>query len=173
MKVYLATDHAGFNLKEKIKEYLLEKGLPAGRQEYEVEDCGAYEFDEGDDYPDFISLAAKKISQSPHDRAVIFGGNGQGEAMTANKFPNVRCAVFYSPVLPKEAIDIAGNKSTDSFEMIRLAREHNDANILSLAARFVSLEDAQKAVDVFLQTSFSNAERHKRRIEKMTAIERT
>ncbi|HXS14534.1 MAG TPA: RpiB/LacA/LacB family sugar-phosphate isomerase, partial [Candidatus Saccharimonadales bacterium] len=164
MKIYLATDHAGFTLKEKVYAFLIEKG-------YTVEDCGAYEEDSADDFPDFISAAAKKVSGNQEDRAIIFGGSGQGEAMVANKFPGVRAAVFYSPILPKEAVDIAGNKSHDPFEMVRLTREHNDANVLSLAVRFVSEEDAKKAIEVFLGTSFSHAERHKRRIEKMTTIE--
>ncbi|HEX7042531.1 MAG TPA: RpiB/LacA/LacB family sugar-phosphate isomerase [Patescibacteria group bacterium] len=163
MKVYLATDHAGFDLKEKIYTYLKEKG-------YEIEDCGAYEFDEGDDYPDFVGKAAEKVDKNPEDKAIILGGSGEGEAMAANKFPNVRCAVFYGAMLPKVAIDVAGNKSTDPFEIVRLTREHNDANILSLAARFATEEDAKKAVEVFLETSFSGAQRHKRRIEKMEKL---
>lgn len=163
MKIFLATDHAGFALKEKVYEYLTGK-------EYVVEDCGAYEFDEGDDFPDFISVAAQHVSENPEDRAIIFGGSGQGEAMVANKFPGVRAAVFYGPLLPIEPIDVAGNKSKDPFEIVRLTREHNDANVLSLAARFVSLEDAKKAIDVFLGTPFSGAERHTRRIEKIDNI---
>lgn len=163
MRIYLATDHAGFALKEKVHTYLIDKG-------YEVEDCGAYEFDEGDDYPDFIGKAAEKVSENPSERAIIFGGSGQGEAMAANKFPNVRAAVFYGPLKAVTPIDVAGNKSTDPFEILRLTREHNDANVLSLGARFVTDEDVFKALDVFLETSFSQAERHKRRIEKMTAL---
>lgn len=160
MKVYLATDHGGFSLKEKVYSYLREKGVA-------VEDCGAFDFEPGDDFTDIIPLAAKKISEHPEDKAIIFGGSGLGEAMVANKFPHVRSAVFYGPQLPKEAIDVAGNKSTDPFEIVRLTREHNDANVLSIGARFVNEEEALKAVEVFLSTPFSGAERHKRRIEKM------
>lgn len=160
MKIYLATDHAGFDLKEKVYSYLTDKG-------YQVEDCGAYEFDEGDDYPDFIGKAAERVQQHPEDRGIIFGGSGQGEAMAANKFSGVRAAVFYGPLKAVHAIDVAGNKSSDMFEILRLTREHNDANILSLGARFVTEEDAYKAIEVFLGTPFSEVERHKRRIEKM------
>lgn len=160
MKVYIATDHAGFDLKEKVYVYLQEKG-------YDVEDLGAYEFDEGDDYPDFIGKAAEKIQANPTDKAIIFGGSGQGEAMAANKFSSVRAAVFYGPLKAVHPIDVAGNKSTDMFEILRLTREHNDANVLSIGARFVTEEDAYKALEVFLETPFSGAERHKRRIEKM------
>jgi len=78
MKVYLATDHAGFDLKEKIKEFLKQEG-------YEVEDCGAHTLDPEDDYPDFISKAAKSVSKDPESKAIILGGSGQGEAIVANK----------------------------------------------------------------------------------------
>ena len=145
--VYLATDHAGFELKEKIKEFLIKDG-------YEVEDCGAYQYDKDDDYPDFISKAAEVISKDPHSKAIILGGSGQGEAMVANKFPNVRAVVFY------------GN-----MEMIPLTREHNDANILSLGARFLTVDKAIDAVKLWLETPFSNDERHTRRIEKIKKIE--
>ncbi len=163
MTIYLATDHAGFDLKEKVYSYLMGEG-------YEVEDLGAYEYDEGDDYPDYIGKAAEKVNQHSEDKAIIFGGSGQGEAMAANKFPNVRATVFYGPLKAELPIDIAGNKSTDPFEIIRLTREHNNANVLSLGGRFLKEEDALKAVEVFLGTPFSEAERHKRRIEKMTAL---
>src|SRR5689334_2943550 len=118
MKVYLATDHAGFHLKEKLKQFLQEKGC-------NVEDCGAYEYDKNDDYPDFISKAAEAVSQNPQNVAIIFGSSGQGEAMVANKYKNVRAAVFYGPVLPVKEVDASGRKSEDPYEMIRLTREHN------------------------------------------------
>ncbi len=148
MKVYLATDHAGFELKEKVKDFLIKEG-------YELEDCGAYELDPDDDYPDFISKAAKKVSQDPGSFGVIFGGSGQGEAMVANKFPNVQAAVYYGKVE----------------EMPALTRQHNDSNILSLGARFLTADEANSAVKLFLETSFTNEERHARRIEKIKAIE--
>lgn len=143
-KIYLASDHAGFELKNKIKEFLIEKG-------FEVEDKGALEYNETDDYPDFISLAAKEISQNPNNKAIIFGGSGQGEAMTANHFSNVRTAVYYG-----------GN-----LEIIKLSREHNDANILSIGARLVDEDEAKEAIELWLNTEFSNEERHIRRIRKI------
>lgn len=146
--VYLATDHAGFELKEKVKEFLKQEG-------YEVEDCGAYSLDPEDDYPDFISKAAEAVSKDTSSKAIILGGSGQGEAIVANKFPNVRCAVYY------------GGQS----EMPKITREHNDSNVLSLGARFQTAEEACNAVKLFLGTPFSKEERHTRRIEKIKRIE--
>lgn len=148
MKVYLATDHAGFALKERVKSFLQKQG-------YEVEDCGPNEYDKDDDYPDFISKAAEAVSKDPNARAIIFGGSGQGEAIVANKYRNVRAVVFYG----------------DNVILIKTFREHNDANILSLGARFVSEDDAMKAVDLFLKTPFPGEERHVRRINKTREIE--
>ena len=165
MKIYLATDHAGFALKEMVKKFLLEK-------KYEVEDCGAESFDPHDDYPDFIAKAAEKISENPTDKAIIFGGSGQAEMMVANKFAHVRCALFYGPVLPHGPIDVNGDKSLDPFEIVRLTRVHNNANILSIGARFVSPEDVKHAVTIWLNTEFLGEERHQRRIEKMEEIEK-
>src|SRR3989344_7514094 len=97
MKVYLATDHAGFELKEKVKQWLKKEG-------YAVEDCGAYEFDKTDDYPDFVSKAAAAVSNDPQNsRAIILGGSGQAEAILANKFRGVRAALFFSPTAPAAA----------------------------------------------------------------------
>lgn len=165
MKVYLATDHTGLELKNKVKEFLQKEG-------YEVEDCGAYIYDKNDDYPDFINKAAEGVSKDPENtRGIIFGGSGQGEAMAANKSKNVRCALFYAPALATQVINIEGTKSTDPFEMLKLTREHNDANMLSLSARFLKEEEAIRAVQIFLETPFSNAERHKRRINMIKRIE--
>lgn len=164
MKVYLATDHAGFALKEKIKTFLLEK-------KYEVEDYGAFAFTPGDDYPDFIQLAAAKVAQNPEDRALIFGGSGEAEAMVANKFPGVRAALFYGPRVPLAAADVTGRVSTDEYELIRLTREHNNANVLSLGARFVTEEEAQHAVEMWLAEPFPGEDRHVRRIEEISRIE--
>ena len=162
--VYLATDHAGFELKEKVKKFLAGEG-------YGVEDCGAYEFDKNDDYPDFISKAAQEVSKDPANRAIVFGSSGQGEAMVANKYKNVRAAIFYTPCIPAHNVDMKGRQSQNPFEMIRLTREHNDANVLSLGAKILKEEDALKAVKLWLQTPFTNEERHARRIEKIKKIE--
>jgi len=151
MRVVVATDHAGFTLKEHLKGVLVANG-------YEVEDMGAYEYVPADDYPDFIALAAKKVSDDPeHVRAVILGGSGQGEAIVANRFPHVRAVVYYG--------DIHG--ADGSSDIIILSRRHNDANILSLGARFLRKHEAETAVLRWLDCSFSGEERHKRRIEKI------
>ena len=163
MKVYLGTDHAVFELKEAVKKFLQEKG-------YEVEDCGAYEFDKSDDYTQFITPVAEKINANPEDKGIIFGGSGQGEAMLANKFPKVRAVVFYGPHKPVSAIDASGETSEDPYAIISLSRKHNNANILSFGARFVTEEEVLKAVEIWLTTEFSGVERHQRRIEKVIEI---
>src|SRR3990167_3628069 len=128
MKIYIASDHAGFYLKKQLIQYLELKG-------YEVEDMGAYEMNEADDYPDFIIPCAQKVSSDTGSVGIVIGGSGQGEAIAANKVKGIRAAVYY------------GGPSTNSGSSIpRLAREHNDANILSLGARFLSADDAKKAV---------------------------
>lgn len=165
MKIYLATDHAGFKLKEKIYAFLKEKGYP-------VEDCGAHEYIPSDDYPDFISKAAKQVSEDPENsRGIILGGSGEAEMIVANKFPGVRCALFYKPAIPTEAADITGRKSTDPYEIIRLTREHNNTNMLSLAGRFLTYEEVCTAIEKWLAEPFPAAERHVRRLEKIRKIE--
>lgn len=145
MKIFLASDHAGFDLKEKLKFFLQELG-------YEIEDMGNFVYDERDDYPDFILFAARKVAENPEqDRGIVLGGSGQGEAMVCNRIKGARAAVVY-------------NYNED---IIRLSREHNNANILSLAARFLSEEEAKKAVKIWLETKFSGEERHQRRIAKL------
>jgi len=146
MKIALATDHAGFELKEKIKKYLIEKG-------YEVEDFGALSYDKDDDYPDFISQVASFVSRNDNVFGVVFGKSGTGEAIVANKYPRVRAVLGVNE------------------KNVKLAREHNDANVLSLGSDIVSFEEAAILADVFLATSFSNEERHVRRIKKIEAIE--
>ncbi len=164
--IYLATDHAGFELKEKVKVFLQKKG-------YEVNDCGAFEFDKNDDYPDFISKAARAVSLDPdNSKAIIFGSSGQGEAIVANKFKDVRAVVFYTPCIPAHNVDISGRVSEDPFEMIRLTREHNNANVLSLGAKILKEEDALAAVRIWIETPFVNDERHLRRINKIKELEK-
>ena len=149
--IYLAADHAGFELKEKIKEFLTKEG-------HQVEDCGAYKFDAEDDYPDFIAKAAEAVSKDPdNSKAIILGGSGQGETIVANKFPGVRAAVYYGK----------------AEQMPVLTRQHNDSNILSLGARFLTENEASEAVKLFLETPFSEEARHARRIEKIKKIENT
>jgi len=146
MKIYLATDHAGFELKEKVKAYLQDKG-------YEIEDCGAYVFDKDDDYPDFISKAAQKVALDSGSIGIVFGKSGAGEAIVANKIKGIRAVVGF-------------NK-----ESVILAREHNNANIFSIGSAFVTEKETVELALLFINTPFSNEERHARRIKKITKIE--
>jgi len=98
---------------------------------------------------------------------IILGGSGNGEAMAANRVKGVRCAVFYGPVVAKLPIDADGNVSDDPYEIVKLSRQHNDANVLSLSGRFLSLDEMKTAVRIWLDTPFSNLERHARRIKKL------
>ena len=149
--VYLATDHAGYELKNEILSFVRDT------LKLTVVDCGALTYDATDDYPDLIALAAAKVSATPTDRAIIFGGSGQGEAMVANKFPHVRATVYYG----------------GAPEIVTLSREHNDANILSVGARFVSLAELQTVVETWLTTPFTAEPRHVRRIKKIELLERS
>jgi len=163
MKIYFASDHGGFELKNALLSFVRDK------LGYEVEDCGAYELNEADDYPDFISKAARAVSAEPETaRAIILGASGQGEAMVANRFPHVRAAVFYGEP-PSKQVDAAGNV----FDMLSSTRAHNDANILSLGARFLTEEASKEAVQTWLETPFDGDERHARRIRKIAALEDT
>ena len=148
-KIILGSDHAGFELKEVIKEHLLNKN-------FEVEDMGTDSLDPKDDYPDFIIPAAKKVAENPENKGIIFGASGQGEAMAANKIKGIRAALYH------------GN----NIDIVKLSRTHNDANILSLGANFLDKKEAIIAVDIWLNTDFSNEERHKRRIKKVSEAER-
>jgi len=153
--IHLATDHAGFEMKEEIIKHL-EKGG------YNVIDYGAYEYNEEDDYPEFIALAARAVSQDHKSRGIILGGSGQGEAMVANRFSNVRAMVYNGQAVRGDGVEIP--------EEVITARQHNDANILSLGARFLTTEEALEAVDQFLDTDFSGEERHIRRLQKIEQV---
>ncbi len=144
MRIYIASDHAGFELKGKLISFLRESG-------HEVTDKGPYKFDALDDYPDFLGPVADSVAADPNSIGIVMGGSGQGEAMVVNRKKGVRAAVYYGGTL----------------EIVRLARQHNNANVLSLAARFVTEEEAKDAVSLFLSTPFSGDERHIRRIKKI------
>ncbi|HIA91455.1 MAG TPA: ribose 5-phosphate isomerase B [Candidatus Marinimicrobia bacterium] len=143
MKIHLATDHAGLELKNIIKEHLENQG-------HDVIDHGAHEYDALDDYPDFIFPCAKAVAADPKSRGIILGGSGQGEAMTANRVKGVRAAVFYNG--PEE--------------IVKLSREHNNANILSLGARFMNQAEIYDVIEMWLAEPFEGG-RHQRRIEKL------
>ena len=148
--IHVASDHAGFELKEAIVSWL--RTIPCV-----VYDHGAKLYEAEDDFPDFITPAAKAVSQKPEDSCgIIFGGSGQGEAMMANRFPQVRTTVFYG----------------GSSDIITLSREHNDANVLSIGARFVSLDECKEVILLWLTTEVDLDERHKRRIQKIEKITR-
>lgn len=148
MVIHLATDHAGFEHKEAVALWLRDEG-------YEVIDHGAMVFDEQDDFPDFISLAAAAVSKQPTTvRAVIFGGSGQGEAMIANRYPHVRAAVYYG-----------GEVSIPA-----LSRQHNDSNVLSIGCRFVSVDVTKKVIWDWLHTDALKEDKYHRRNQKIETI---
>lgn len=145
MKIYFGADHAGFELKGKLITYVKSLG-------HEVEDLGAFSLNPADDYPEFVIPVAKKVSDDLENvRGIIIGGSGEGEEIVANRFPGVRAVEYYGKNL----------------EIVKLSREHNDANILSLGARFLSESEAKEAVKLWLETPFSKDPRHIRRIEEI------
>ncbi len=156
MRIHLATDHAGFQHKEAVKAYLIDQGL-------EVIDHGAVSFDGRDDYPDFIAPAAQAVGVSgvpisaddgrvvtSTDVGIIFGESGQGEAMVANRVPGVRCAVYYGGLT----------------DILVLSRGHNNANMLSIGAGFLTIEETINAIAIWSEIPFSNDERDIRRLSK-------
>lgn len=160
MKIYLTGDHAGFRLKKALAEHLPVLG-------HDIEDLGPATLDPEDDYPDYVNPLAARIAQEPDAIGIILAGSGQGEAMAANRARGVRCAVFYGKMTAVDALDAEGGHSQDGFDTVRLARRHNNANVLSIGARFVSPEDAEAAIRVFLDTPFdTTAPRHERRLNK-------
>jgi ribose 5-phosphate isomerase B len=144
MKIALGTDHAGYELKERIKRHLMEKG-------HEVKDFGTFSV-EACDYPDFIYPAALAVGRGECNRAIVMGGSGNGETIVANKVRGVRCAVCWNE------------------ELARLSRAHNNANVISIGARMVSVELALKMVDIWLTTPFDGG-RHARRLEKIAELD--
>ncbi|MEK7106337.1 MAG: RpiB/LacA/LacB family sugar-phosphate isomerase [Patescibacteria group bacterium] len=161
MRIYIGADHTGYELKETLKEYLPLLGLG-----YELIDKGALSYNADDDYPDFITEVAKSVAEDKVSFGLVLGGYVHGQAMCANKVKGARAALFYGEILPEENVDIQGEKSADPFEIVKLARMHNDANILSIGVRFTSVDQAKFAIELFLKTEFSKDERHERRISK-------
>lgn len=160
MKIALSTDHAGFEQLKLLKDFLTDKG-------YECIDYGPKEHDPSDDYPDFIYPAARAVANGECEVGFIFGSSGQGEAMVANRVMGVRCGVFYSTATAPGVVDADGGTAEDDFEILRLNRQHNHANMLSLAGRFLDQETINKAVTIWLDTPFSDQERHARRVKKI------
>ena len=156
MKIYLATDHAGFDLKERVKIYLQTKN-------YEIEDFGAFALDPEDDYPDFIFPAMKALNSdvkhpasNTNSRAIIFGSSGRGEAMIANRFSNIRAVVC--------------DDNSDLTAKVKAWREHNNSNVLSFGSRFIDEKSALDAVKIWLETAFPAEARHLRRLTKISKL---
>ena len=147
MRVFVGTDHAGLDFKNHLKEELTAAG-------HEPVDCGAFEHDPEDDYPPFCFEVGERVVTEPGSLGVVIGGSGNGEQIAANKVPGVRAALVWNS------------------ETARLAREHNDANVVSVGARQHSVEEATGLVLEFLRTPFSEDERHARRIGLITDYER-
>jgi len=147
--IYIATDHAGFETKNAIVEYLKNKWI-------ECEDIGPFEYDSLDDYPDFIIPCAEKVAEDiDNNLGIILGGSGQGEAIAANKVVWIRAAIYYG----------------GDTDILTLSKLHNNANILSLGGRFLSTEEALKAIDIWLEAKYEHEERHQRRIDKISKYE--
>lgn len=143
--IYLSGDHAGFRLKEKARDFLKKKG-------FEIRDFGPYSYNEGDDYPDFVIPMAKAVKKN-NVMGIVFAGSGEGEAIAVNKLKGIRASVYHGKNL----------------KVVKVTREHNDANILCIGARFVSEGEAKKAVEIFLKTKFLGG-KHKRRIKKFERL---
>ncbi len=148
MRIAVGSDHAGFELKEKVKEFLKEKG-------HKYHDFGAENFDPQDDYPEYGRRVAEAVASGEYDRGIVVCGTGMGISISANKVPGVRAAACYTT------------------DMARISRLHNDANVLALGGRLIAKELASDIVAVWLETPFSGEERHVRRIEQIRNIERS
>jgi ribose 5-phosphate isomerase B len=146
MKIHLGCDHAGYELKEKVVSHLKNNG-------HEVIDHGAKKFDALDDYPVFCFLAAQAAAKDPSSLAIVIGGSGNGEQISANKIKGVRAALAWSA------------------ETAKLAREHNNANVMGLGGRMHSESESLEIIDAFIDTVFLNEERHVRRINQISGYE--
>jgi len=147
MKIYIASDHAGFEIKKGLLQHL--------KNDHEIEDMGNKEHDSNDDYPDFILPLAEKVAQEEDSIGIILGLTGNGEAIAANKVKGIRAAVCANEELAKRA------------------REHNHANVIALGSNNLNLETAIMIVEMFLKTPFSKEERHIRRVKKISSYEST
>lgn len=147
MTIFIASDHAGFKLKEKIRDFLI-------KRKYQVEDLGGYSLSPNDDYPDYAEKVARAVQKSlKSNKGVLLCGTGQGMCMTANKFKGIRAALGYSIAAAKQS------------------RAHGDSNILCLSGKNLSAEDAKKIITAWLKEKFSGEARHKRRLQKIKIIE--
>jgi len=148
MRVHLGADHAGFELKQHLVEHLTHRG-------HEVVDHGSHDYDPQDDYPPFCLRAALAVTEDPGSLGVVIGGSGNGEQIAANKVAGVRAALAWS------------------IETARLARQHNDANVIAVGARMHGTDEATSFVDAYLVEPYAHDPRHQRRIDMLTAYERS
>ncbi|MCT2590479.1 ribose-5-phosphate isomerase [Streptomyces sp. N2-109] len=148
MRVYLGSDHAGYELKNHLVEWLRSAG-------HEPVDCGPHIFDAQDDYPPFCLRAAERTAADAESRGIVIGGSGNGEQIAANKVRGVRCVLAWSE------------------KTAALGREHNEANVISVGARMHTTDEAVSFVETFLNTPYSGEDRHTRRIEMLSAYEAT
>ena len=148
MRIYLGSDHAGFDLKNAIAAHLKKAG-------HEVIDCGAHEYDALDDYPAFCVSCAEHVRDDEGSLGIVLGGSGNGEQMAANKVKGIRCALVWN------------------VELAKLAREHNNAQLIGIGGRMHTEQQALEIVDAFLDQEWSRAERHQRRIDILAQYERT
>jgi ribose 5-phosphate isomerase B len=146
MRIHIGSDHAGFELKTALIEHLVNNG-------HDVSDHGPYEYDALDDYPAFCISTAEAVSKDASSLGIVLGGSGNGEQMAANKVKGIRAALAWST------------------EIAKLAREHNNANVVAVGARAHSLDESKAIIDTFVNTPFSNDERHIRRINQMGNFE--
>ena len=160
MKIAITTDHAGYEALQHLEAYLIELG-------HEPVNFGPKSFDVNDDYPDYMFPAAQVVASGECEAGIILGGSGQGEAMAANRIKGVRCALFYGQSIAKTAVDAEGTSSDDPYEIVKLSRQHNHANVLSLSGRFLSLDEMKTAIKIWLETPYSQEERHARRVNKL------
>ena len=148
MRVYLGSDHAGFELKARLIEWLTSAG-------HEPVDCGPHAYVADDDYPPYVMAAAHGVATDPGSLGIVIGGSGNGEQIASNKIPGIRAALAFSD------------------ETAQLARQHNDANVLSLGARMYSEDEAVGFAKTFLSTPFSTEPRHARRLAEIADYEKT
>ncbi|AKG42973.1 ribose-5-phosphate isomerase [Streptomyces xiamenensis] len=146
MRVYLGSDHAGYELKNHLVDWLTAHG-------HEPVDCGPHAYDAQDDYPPFCLRTAEAVAADPDALGVVIGGSGNGEAIAANKVAGVRCALAWS------------------VETAKLGRQHNNANVVGIGARMHTTDEATTFVEVFLATPYSGEDRHTRRIDMLSAYE--
>ncbi len=155
MKIYIASDHAGFALKSKLVSFVQSLG-------HSVEDLGPFAMNTEDDYPDFVKPLAARVAEEDESCGIVIGASGQGEAIAANRTRGIRAVVYYGTPSQSQT-DAEGN----ILNLIQSTRAHNNANVLSLGARFISEDDACETVALWLSTPFAKEERHMRRIVKL------